>query len=103
MTLTDFYLGGFAHPTTEETTVSTAIYKLTCTHHGHSVTVGVLATSEHVMAGHAESKQEALDFDATFTAIQRVMDKAYTDPMWAKGAIKLARPDGTVIHEMEAK
>lgn len=49
------------------------------------------------------TEEEDLDSDATFAAVARVMELAYSDPLWALGAITLTRPDGTVIHTMEAK
>lgn len=43
------------------------------------------------------------DTDATLDGITRILDAAIHNETWAKGAIALARPDGTVIQTMEAK
>lgn len=43
--------------------------------------------------------------EASWEAISYVMNKAKADKTgaWALGAIKLYGPDGSVLHEMEAK
>ena len=43
--------------------------------------------------------------EATIEAVAWIMDRAYEDKenAWAVGAIKLYGPDGSVLHEMEAK
>ncbi len=43
--------------------------------------------------------------EAAWEAISYIMDKAKADKTgaWALGAIKLYGPDGSVLHEMEAK
>lgn len=43
--------------------------------------------------------------EATMEAIFYILDKAHADKTgaWALGAIKLYGPDGSVLHEMEAK
>jgi len=42
--------------------------------------------------------------DATFQAVEWILDNAYADKTgaWAVGAIKLYDPYGTVMHEMDA-
>lgn len=42
---------------------------------------------------------EHATLDATFI----VMDRAFRDPLWARGRIELTDDDGTVINVMEAK
>ena len=45
------------------------------------------------------------DDEATITAVNYIMDTAYSDKKgpWAKGAITLTDPNGNVIHSMAAK
>jgi len=42
------------------------------------------------------------DFQATMTAIAKIMNSATKNEIWAKGRIRLSR-NGWIIHEMPAK
>lgn len=83
--------------------MSVECYTLTARHQGARSTLTIEANSDLVPGLDKISEQEALDFDATTTAIMRVMNLACKDDLWAKGAVELARSDGTVIHTMEAQ
>ena len=43
------------------------------------------------------------DDDATLEATAIILDSAMGSETWARGAIELRGPDGTVIHSMEEK
>ena len=45
--------------------------------------------------------QESLE--ATMSAIATILNKAYSDPLWAKGEITLADDKGRVLQTMERK
>ena len=53
--------------------------------------------------GHVIMADDSLE--ATMEAISYIMHQAYAHKTgaWALGAIKLYGPDGSVLHEMEAK
>lgn len=43
------------------------------------------------------------DNEATLDASFKILDLAYRNPIWAKGAIQLHNPEGVLLNEMEAK
>lgn len=83
-------------------------YSLTASRGDRSTTVTVEVFPDRERARRLQlTEQDELDSSATMDAIARVLDRASSPgqhrDLWALGAIRLARPDGTVIHEMEAK
>jgi len=47
--------------------------------------------------------ESADDASATLDGTMIVMDRAYRDPVWARGRIELTDADGNVVQTMEAK
>lgn len=48
-------------------------------------------------------QRDEVEWEATMSAIQVVMDRASSSPLWARGRIELRNPNGDLVHEMPSK